>query len=161
MRAIRTIGEFGLIARIAKGLHRDASVRIGVGDDAAVVNPHTKIFGVGVKGSGGSLLLIASDMFIEGVHFVRRQLPWQWIGWKALAANISDIAAMGGLPRWAVVSLGLPPMTPIRFVDSIYSGLERCARRFRMCIVGGDTVRSPKVVVDVAIVGTVDRKCLT
>jgi thiamine-monophosphate kinase len=77
------------------------------------------------------------------------------VGWKALACNVSDIAAMGGLPRWAVVSLGLPPSCSVRFVDGVYAGLERCARRFGVTIVGGDTVRAPQVVVDVAMLGTV------
>ncbi len=94
---------------------------------------------------------------VEGVHFRRQDVPPQWIGWKALACNVSDIAAMGGLPHWAVVSLGLPPSTPVSFVDGVYAGLERCARRFDLAIVGGDTVRAPQVVVDVAILGMVKR----
>lgn len=94
---------------------------------------------------------------VEGVHFRRQDVPPQWIGWKALACNVSDIAAMGGLPHWAVVSLGLPPSTPVSFIERMYTGLERCARHFGMSIVGGDTVRAPQVVVDVAILGTVER----
>ena len=130
-------------------------MRVGIGDDAAVL-----------RGPGGETLLFASDMLVEGVHFhlpapPRKGqagfVPAQWIGWKALACNISDVAAMGGRPLWAVVSLGLPPSTPVRCVEALYAGLERCARRFRMAVVGGDTVRAPQVVVDVAIVGTVPR----
>jgi thiamine-monophosphate kinase len=68
---------------------------------------------------------------------------------------------MGGLPLWAVISLGLPPTTSIRFVDALYAGLERCARRFGITIVGGDTVRAPQVVVDVAMLGTVHPERLT
>jgi thiamine-monophosphate kinase len=100
-------------------------------------------------------------MMVEGVHFRRQDVPPSWIGWKALACNVSDIAAMGGLPHWAVVSLGLPPKTSVSFVDGVYAGLKRCARRFGMSIVGGDTVRAPQVVVDVAILGTVERGRLT
>ena len=148
---VRTIGEVGLIARMAKRLGRvPSSVRVGIGDDAAVL-----------AGPGGARLLFASDMLVEGVHFTRRAVPARWIGWKALACNVSDIVAMGGTPRWAVVSLGLPPATPVRFVEALYDGLARCARRFKMAVVGGDTVRAPQVVVDVAILGTVEPRHLT
>jgi thiamine-monophosphate kinase len=150
MKTVSAIGEFGLIARIRQRLRRSSSVRVAIGDDAAVL-----------QAPGGGLLLFASDMLIEGVHFKRRLVSACWVGWKALAVNVSDIAAMGGQPQWAVVSLGLPPTTPLRFVDELYAGLERCARRFDMAIVGGDTVRAPQVVIDVAIVGTVDDSRLT
>ena len=150
INTVKTLGEIGLIARFKRRIARSASVVVGIGDDTAVL-----------RGPGGGLLLFASDMLVEGVHFRRRRVPAQWIGWKALACNVSDIAAMGGLPRWAVVSLGLPPATAAGFVDALYAGLERCARRFGMAIVGGDTVRAPQVVVDVAILGTVDPKRLT
>jgi thiamine-monophosphate kinase len=100
-------------------------------------------------------------MLVEGVHFQRRTVPARWIGWKALAANVSDIAAMGGLPLAAVVSLGVPRTTPIQFIDALYGGIARCAKRFGLTIIGGDTVRAPHVIVDVAILGTVDREHLT
>lgn len=150
VQAVRALGEIGLIARLRTRLAQDSSVRVGIGDDAAVLH----------RPPSGELLF-ASDMLIEGVHFRRRQTPARWIGWKALAVNVSDIAAMGGCPRWAVVSLGLPPATPLRFVDELYEGLAHCARRFGMSIVGGDTVRAPQVIVDVAIVGIVARERLT
>ena len=150
MRTIQALGEVGLIARMRRRLARDASVLVGIGDDAAVL-----------RGPGGLRLLFASDILVEGTHFLRRRVPAQWIGWKALACNVSDIAAMGGVPHWAVVSLGLPPQTPVRFVDGLYAGLQRCARRYHLSIVGGDTVRALQVVVDVAIVGTVNPKHLT
>ena len=138
------LGEVGLIRRLARRLAKPSSVLVGIGDDAALV-----------RGPRGSRLLFASDMVIEGVHFSQRDVPPQWIGWKALACNISDIAAMGGQPTHAVVSLGLPPSTPLRIVDGLYRGLARCARRFGVAIVGGDTVRAPVLVVDVAILGRV------
>lgn len=143
--SIRGLGEVPLIARLARrlgGAGKGRGVLAGIGDDAAVL-----------CSSGGAPLLLACDMLVEGVHFTRR-LPARWIGWKALAVNLSDIAAMAGTPRWAVVSLGLPPSTPVRFVDGLYDGLGACARRFATAIVGGDTVRAPQVVVDVAILGT-------
>jgi len=151
MRTVQRVGETQLIARLRRRLRRASSVQVGIGDDAAVLR------GPG----GGRLLLFASDMIVEGVHFRRRRVPAAWIGWKALACNVSDIAAMGGVPRWAVVSLGLSPTTPVRFVDALYVGLARCARRYGVAIVGGDTVRAPQLVVDVAILGTAHPQQLT
>lgn len=149
-RSLHALGEVGLIARMKHRLHRDRSVIVGIGDDTAVL-----------RTPGPGRLLFASDMFVEGTHFRRSRTPPSWIGWKALAANISDIAAMGGVPRWAVVSLGAPPSTPVACVDQVYQGLERCARRFGMSIVGGDTTRAPQLIVDVAILGTVEPRHLT
>ncbi|MBI2104318.1 MAG: thiamine-phosphate kinase [Candidatus Omnitrophica bacterium] len=151
MRTVREVGEFGLIERMRRRVRTAPSVVVGIGDDAAVL-----------RGPGaGQRLLFASDMVVEGVHFLRRRVPARWIGWKALACNVSDIAAMGGVPHWAVVSLGLPRATPVRFVDELYAGLARCARRYGVALVGGDTVRAPQVVVDVAILGTAERRRLT
>ena len=145
-KTVARVGEVGLIQRIARRLGRRSrpSVLRGIGDDTAVL-----------RWTSRAHLLLASDMLVEGVHFDRDRVPPRSIGWKALACNVSDVAVMGGLPQYAVVSLGIPPRTPLRFVDELYAGLERCARRFGISIVGGDTVRAPVVVVDVAIVGTV------
>ena len=153
MHTVQTHGEVRLIERMRRRLERRLpqarrhdgwGVRLGIGDDAAVL-----------RAPGRRWLLFASDMLVEGVHFRRQTLPARWIGWKALACNVSDIAAMGGRPLAAVVSLGVPPKTPLSFIDGLYAGLAQCARRFDLAIVGGDTVRAPKVVVDVAILGTV------
>ena len=144
---VSQLGEVRLIQRLRKQLGPGAnasSVLVGIGDDAAVLRWTAKAH-----------LLFASDMLVEDVHFRREQVRPRWIGWKALARNVSDVAAMGGVPRHAVVSLGLPPRTSVRFADEVYAGLSRCARRFGVAIVGGDTVRAPVVVVDVAILGTV------
>ncbi|MBI3331028.1 MAG: thiamine-phosphate kinase [Candidatus Omnitrophica bacterium] len=151
MRTVREVGEFGLIERMRRRARLAPSVVVGIGDDAAVL-----------RGPGaGQRLLFASDMVVEGVHFLRHRVSARWVGWKALACNVSDIAAMGGVPRWAVVSLGLPRGTPVRFVDELYAGLGRCARRYGVALVGGDTVRAPQVIVDVGILGTVGPRRLT
>ena len=139
------LGEKKLIERMARPIRTDRSVLKGIGDDCAVL-----------EGPKGKFLLFASDMLVEGVHF-RRTAPATAIGWKALAVNVSDIAAMGGLPRHAVISVGLPRALPVRFVDGLYEGLRRCARRFGVNLVGGDTNRSEKMVIDVAILGEVER----
>ncbi len=154
---VRTIGERGIIDRVRRRVGRGtSSVLVGIGDDAAVLRSPAR-----GAGGRGERLLFASDMLVEGIHFRRRLVPAEWIGWKALACNVSDIAAMGGIPRWAVASVGLPRATPVRFVDGLASGLSRCARRFGVSLVGGDTVRAPQVVVDVAILGTVRPQQLT
>ena len=156
------IGEMGVIERIRRRVPpRSPSVLVGIGDDAAVLRPPPR----------GSRLLLTCDMLVEGTHFTpphvgrgagftRDATPAAAIGWKALACNISDVAAMGGRPLWAVVSLGLPPSSPVSFVDGFFQGLLRCAKRFGVALVGGDTVRAPQVIVDVAMAGAVEPRHL-
>lgn len=163
---ISSLGEDRLIRRMARGIRtgrsaeapgevssgRSGGVVRGIGDDCAVLS-----CGPGGRLRRGTrLLLFASDMIVEGVHFRRGARP-EAIGWKALAVNVSDVAAMGGLPRHAVISVGLPKETEVSFVDGVYRGLRRCAARFGVNLVGGDTVRSPMVVLDVAILGEVEK----
>ena len=146
---VRGIGEVGLIERIRHRVEHaraGGGVLVGIGDDAAVL-----------RGRGGDDLLFACDMLVEGTHFHRARVTAEQIGWKALACNVSDIAAMGGEPRWAVVSVGLPRNTPVAFADGLARGLRRCADRFKLQVVGGDTTRAPQVVIDIAILGTVPR----
>ena len=151
-RTAADLGEVGVIERLKRRLPTTSAVVVGIGDDAAVLRP-----------TGGRELLFASDMLVEGVHFDpprgtgRRRTPARAIGWKALACNVSDIAAMGGVPLAAVASLGCPPSTPVAWLDGLTRGLRACAARFKMAVVGGDTVRAPRVVLDVAILGTVPR----
>ncbi len=142
---VSDLGEKGLIRRVAGRIRTDHTVIRGIGDDCAVL-----------AGPKGKYLLFASDMLVEDVHFLRSTRP-SAIGWKALAVNVSDVAAMGGVPRYAVVSLGLPRKAPVRFVDGLYKGLRRCAGRFGVNLVGGDTDRSAKMVIDVAILGEVEK----
>ena len=144
------IGEFALIRLIQKKAPRTRGVVQGIGDDAAVVSFR--------EGRGASsLVLLTTDMMAEGVHFTRR-MPARSIGHKALACNLSDIAAMGGVPRFAVVSLGVPADLRIRFVEEMYDGINRLAKRFSVAIVGGDTIRCPKITINVALLGEVKRK---
>jgi len=141
---LQRLGEFGLIERVAKRIRTDSSVIKGIGDDAAVI-----------KWDKQRHLLFASDMIIEGLHFdLRRATPFR-IGWKALGVNISDIAAMGGLPRYASLSLGLPKNLNSRFIDGIYSGFRSMARKFNVNIIGGDTNSSKNIIIDIAIIGEV------
>ncbi len=147
MRKISRIGEFGLIERIRKSIHyKDKNVICGIGDDAAVL-----------KYTADKHLLFCSDMLVEDVHFRLKKASAFWIGWKALAVNLSDIAAMAGLPKFCTVSLGLPRNLPVKFLDEFYRGLGSIAERFSVSVVGGDTNRSSKFVVDVALIGEVEK----
>ena len=146
---IRDIGEIGLIKRIAKNIRCDKSVVRGIGDDTAVID-WTK----------DKYLLFTCDMIIQDVHFkLGKATPFQ-IGWKAMARNVSDIAAMGGMPKYVLVSMGLPPKLPVAFVDGIYKGMKAVATKFRTNIVGGDTSRSNKIVIDISMLGEVERRNL-
>jgi len=137
-QTVGDLGEFGLIKEICASIPH-------AGDDCAVLPSADR----------KKCLLYTCDPVVEGVHFVAATPPRQ-IGWKAMARNLSDIAAMGGQPRWAVVSIGLRPATSVRWVKEIYAGLHAAARKFNCQIVGGDTthVKHEQFVV-VALIGDV------
>lgn len=122
-----------------------AGVRVGIGDDAAVLEP-----------KNGALLLATTDLLIEGTHFRRRYAEPADIGWKALAVNLSDIAAMGGRPRWALIALACPADTSLAEVDAFYEGVLTLAAEHQVAVVGGDTAASPTGwIVNVTLVGDV------
>lgn len=141
-RTIHSVGEFGLIQLIQKWAGKSKKALFGIGDDAAVL-----------PSFGRRHSLLAIDTMVEDVDFKLRTTRPFLIGRKALAINLSDIAAMGGEPRFAVVSLVLPKRTPLHFVRGFYRGLSRLARRFGVEIVGGDLSRGPKVICSIALVG--------
>jgi len=145
---ISQLGEFGLIEALQKYAPVARTVIKGIGDDAAVL-PYSK----------DKYLLFTTDMLIEDGHFTR-QMPPQAIGHKALACNISDIAAMGGLPTFGVVSIGVPKNLPVRFIEDVYKGMQKTARDFHVSIVGGDTIKADKIVINVALLGEVEKKYL-
>lgn len=145
-KCIADIGEFGWIGRVARSTPASRSVRLGIGDDAAVVRV------------GGKDVLFTTDMLIEGRHFRLGEATAYEIGRKAMAVNLSDIAAMGGLPTHAVVSAGLPAALSVSFADEMVRGLREAAAEFGADIVGGDTNRSDKLILSVALLGEVTRK---
>lgn len=146
---IKDIGEIKLIKRLAKKIRPDASVVEGIGDDAAVI-----------RWTKDKYLLFTCDMLVEDVHFrLDSASPFQ-IGWKALARNMSDIAAMGGVARYALVSIALNPELSVSFCDALFKGIRILADRFGVNIIGGDTARSRKLMIDISLLGEVEKKNL-
>jgi thiamine-monophosphate kinase len=126
------IGEEALIGRIAKMNRLPTSAEgliVGIGDDAAVLSPD----------ANGDLILVTTDMLSEGVDFRLDIITPYQLGWKSAAANISDIAAMGGTPTWTFASVGFRPETEVEFVDRFFAGIVECAARFGSTLAGGDT----------------------
>jgi thiamine-monophosphate kinase len=139
---VSDLGEFGLIDRLRAALPAPSGERlvVGIGDDAAVWR-------------GGGYAIATTDTMVAGVHFLPGAVAWRDVGWKALAVNISDIAAMGGAPAFALVTLCLPPDTPVAAVDELYAGLRECAEAYGVAIAGGDIVSAPVFAVTVALTG--------
>src|SRR5437762_7808054 len=147
-----TISEYSereLIARIEARLPpAPAWLLVGIGDDAAVVEPERNRAEV-----------LTVDALVEGVHFDRAFVPPDAIGHRALAVNLSDLAAMGAAPRLALLSMALPPALAVDDFDAIAGGIAALAAQHRMHVVGGNLTRSPgPLVVDVTYSGTVTRR---
>ncbi len=141
---INDLGEFGFIDRIRKGcLNRKSGVMAGIGDDCAVL-----------KSPDGSAILLTTDMLVEGVHFLRQYASPFLLGRKSLAVNISDIAAMGGNPKEALVAIAIPKHSEIEFLDGLYDGIKSMAAEYDINLLGGDTVSSPKdLVISITLMG--------
>jgi thiamine-monophosphate kinase len=138
--------ERDLIARIRQHLPSPPEwVIVGIGDDAAVVEPERN-----------RVEVLSVDALVEGVHFDRTFVPPEAIGHRALAVNLSDLAAMGARPRLALLSLALPAALPMADFDGVIAGLAALAARARLPVVGGNLTRSPgPLMVDVTVMGTV------
>ena len=143
---ISDVGEFGLIERINAALmgHATGHVQVGLGDDAAVV------------AVGGDRLVVSTDMLVEGRHFRRDWSTGADVGVKAAAQNLIDLAVMGARGTSLVVALGLPADLPVEWVMDLYAGLRSEAEAQGAVIVGGDLVRSDRVVISVTAMGTLE-----
>jgi thiamine-monophosphate kinase len=136
--------EDQLVAAISKVLSGNApGVLVGVGDDAAVVAP------------GRGSLVVTTDMLLEGVHFDLTAIAPSDLGAKAIVVNVSDVAAMGGSPRYAVVSLGLPPSVETAWVMELFGGMRAACDEYALALVGGDTNRAESATVAVTVLGEV------
>lgn len=140
------LGEQGLIERIrGRVVHRSEDIIIGIGDDACAV-----------KAYSGLLTLLTTDAFVEGNHFDLSYFSFKDVGTKAIAASFSDVAAMGGEPKYCVVSLMSPRTISVADVDGIMDGITECCDRYGVELVGGDAVGSVNLAVSVSVVGEVE-----
>jgi thiamine-monophosphate kinase len=145
---VSDLGEFGLIERFKKRIRLDTSVARGSGDDCAVVKFDRKRF-----------QLFTCDMIIEGVDFTLKDNPY-FIGRKAVAISISDIASCLGVPTHCLISVGIPKNTPLKFMDRFFKGIQDICREYKINIVGGDLSSSRKIVIDVSMLGLVKKNKL-
>jgi thiamine-monophosphate kinase len=138
------VGEFQLIDRLSRVLGRPSApgLLLGIGDDAAAWQP-----------TPGAVTVATADALVQGVHFDLATTSWSDLGWKALAENVSDIAAMGCAPRYALVALALPADTNQADVEALYAGMRECADAYGCAVVGGDVVSAPTVMISVALIG--------
>ncbi|MBS4023346.1 MAG: thiamine-phosphate kinase [Dethiobacter sp.] len=148
---LKDVGEFGLINHLTRNLRSyDSSVVLGIGDDAAAF-----------KVTEGSYVLVSCDMLIEGRHFIFDKIKPAELGYKALAVNLSDIAAMGGIPRHALISVGWPDYVDLAYTEQVYNGFQEIAEIYGINILGGDTVKAPQLVLDVTAIGESKRPPIT
>lgn len=143
------IGEFGFIKKISRGcLIRPDGVIKSIGDDAAAF-----------RVPPDQVSLITTDLLVERIHFIRNSIRGFDLGYKSLAVNLSDIAAMGGIAREAFVSIAIPADCPLGYLEDFYDGMKGLAARFDVNILGGDTTRSKEdLVINVVVQGTADRE---
>lgn len=140
-RTLKSIGEFGLIRQIRKSAPLSQKVVLGIGDDAAVLR------------SGKNFELVSTDMLVENVDFTFRAATPREVGRKALAINLSDIAAMGGEPEAALVALACPKHTKLKAIEALYTGIKDLARKYKVSLIGGDLSSAPIWVIAVTIIG--------
>lgn len=140
---IADLGEFGLIDRIKNGFSiQNLTSLKGIGDDAAVID------------IGTENLLVSTDMLLEGIHFDLSYMPLQHLGYKAVAVNVSDIAAMNGKPEQIVVALGISNRFSLEAVDMLYEGIRAACSNYKVDLVGGDTTSSPSgLVISITAIG--------
>lgn len=145
---LRQLGEFGLIDRIQKRFPPPASSVLGIGDDAAAILPSKK-----------QHLLLTTDTLIEGVHFDPAFSTFQQVGYKSVMVNVSDIAAMGGAPRYILISLGLTDRQTVEAIDQLYKGIERASRETGLDLVGGNIAFSTgPFFISPTVVGEIPKK---
>jgi thiamine-monophosphate kinase len=143
---VSDVGEFGLIELLSKTLGQSgaAELLLGIGDDAAAWR------------SPESITLATTDTLIEGIHFTP-QLPWKALGWKALAINLSDIAAMGGIPQYALVALAVPGDREVSEVVQLYEGIAEAASEFGVTIVGGNVSGAATPSITLTLIGEANK----
>ena len=137
--------EFSFINSIKQSLYKQSSLVKGVGDDAAVFRQQTQD------------IVTAVDTFVENIHFTRQTMPPFYIGYRALVANISDIAAMGASPAFYLVSIIIPKTWTENECMEIFSGMKKVGKEYRMDLIGGDTVSGSELSISITVIGYVNR----
>src|SRR4030043_2188689 len=149
---VSELGEFGLIELLADIVDRTRNpgyiswqrLLIGIGDDAAVWQ------------GDNSTQLATTDSLIQDTHFDLNITTWEELGWKAIAVNLSDIAAMGGIPGYALISLALPGELETDCISSLYQGMAQIANKFGVAIGGGNIASASKTMISVTVLGNLD-----
>ena len=142
---LKDLGEFGFIERIKKGVSGKRGVRLGIGDDCAVLELPE-----------GHVLLTTTDMLVEDIHFRQQWTDLKSLGRKSVSVNVSDVAAMGGKPHHLYLSLGFPADFPLEGLDSFVAGFLEACEHYDVTLVGGDTCSSPgPFVISVTVEGSV------
>ncbi|MBL7874726.1 MAG: thiamine-phosphate kinase [Cyclobacteriaceae bacterium] len=137
------LGEFGLIDRISSKFSASQSSTLkGIGDDAAIID------------AGNEALLVSTDMLMEGVHFNLSYMPLPHLGYKAVAVNVSDIAAMNARPEQVVISIGISNRFSLEAVDALFEGIQAACKNYKVDLVGGDTTSSVSgLVLSITVLG--------
>lgn len=148
---ISKLGEFGLISRIRNNFQTNHPRTIrGIGDDAAVID------------AGDEFLLVSTDMLVEGIHFDLAYMPLMHLGYKSIAVNVSDIAAMNGKAQQVTVSLGLSNRFSVEAIDALYAGIKAACENYSIDLVGGDTTSSTSgLIISVTAIGRVAKNRVT
>ncbi|WP_457641225.1 thiamine-phosphate kinase [Persephonella sp.] len=143
---IKKLGEFKLIDKLTEILTiNDPDVIVGFGDDCACVNIN------------GKLTIFTNDIQLEGHHFLRDRISPEDLGWKLVSVNVSDIVACGGVPKWGLISIGLPADTDFGYVEKVYHGINEALEFYKFSVIGGNTTSSEKILLDFFLTGETKR----
>jgi thiamine-monophosphate kinase len=154
---VSELGEFGLINLInrlvsrqnRKSVKADKALLLGIGDDTATWKCR------------GKIQLATTDTLVQDVHFLPEYISWEELGYKSIAVNLSDIAAMGGTPQYALVSLCVPGDLDVDSIEKLYRGMLNIGDKYNTVIAGGNITSSDKLVINVTVCGFTDNKILT
>lgn len=149
MSCLKNIGEFGFIRKISQNcLIRPDNILKAIGDDAAAF-----------KTDGNEIMLVTTDMLVERVHFIKNATSGFNLGYKSLAVNLSDIAAMGGTAKEAFVSIAIPEEYSTEYIEDLYNGVKNLGTEFDVNILGGDTTSSKTdLIINISVFGSVPEK---
>jgi len=148
MKTLSDIGEFGFIDKIASKYSQQEINMIGIGDDCSVVPLNDQ-----------ESRLVTTDLLIENIHFLRDKITAEDLGYKSLAVNLSDIAAMGGIPQEIYISIGLPENIKVGWLDKFYASMHELADKFNARLMGGDTTSSKNnIIINILVIGKIKTK---